>query len=89
MTDNTKGRLVIQRAQRERAGFLSEDDVAKIAADPTTRLTPLLVRCGGGRFTCPAQDVKHFIAIIERTDMDCVRDVSIPAGTLVYGRAER
>jgi hypothetical protein len=86
MTDTTKGRMIIQRAQRDRSGFLNEDDVAKIAADPTTRLTPLLVRCGSGRFTCPAQDVKHFVAIIERTDMDHVRDVSIPAGTLVYGR---
>jgi len=44
------------------------------------RLFPLLVRCGGGRFTCPAQDVEHFIEIITREDSDYVRDVSIPAG---------
>jgi hypothetical protein len=85
MTDTTKGRMIIQRAQRDRGGFLTEDDVAKIAADPTTRLTCLLVRCDGGRFMAPAQDVKHFIAIIERTDMDRVRDVSVMAPT-GYGR---
>jgi hypothetical protein len=25
----------------------------------------VLVRCGNGRFLCPVQDVRHFMAIIE------------------------
>jgi hypothetical protein len=69
----------MQRANRERHGFLREDEVAAIAGDPTTRLTPLLVRCGGGRFLAPAQDVAHFIKAVETSGMDYVRDVSIPA----------
>jgi hypothetical protein len=40
------------------------------------RLAPVLVRCGGGRFTCPAQDAKHFIQIITEHKEDYVRDVS-------------
>ena len=39
-------------------------------------LAPVLVRCGGGRFTCPAQDAKHFIQIITEHGEDYVRDVS-------------
>lgn len=69
-------------------GFLTLDQVQAIAAEPTTRLTPILVRCGCGRFTAPAQDVLHFIAIIERDAKfrglgdemsDYVRDCSFPA----------
>lgn len=45
---------------------LTGDLVDAIATDPETRLTMLLVRCGGGRFLTPAQDVKHFIGIIEQ-----------------------
>lgn len=40
------------------------------------RLAPVIVRCGGGRFTCPAQDAKHFIQIITEHGEDYVRDVS-------------
>ncbi len=29
------------------------------------RLTPVLIKCGNGRFTCPAQDVIHWIDIID------------------------
>jgi hypothetical protein len=69
----------MQRANRECGGFLKEIDVAVIATDPTTRLCMLLVRCGGGRFLAPAQDVAHFIEAIEKSGMDYVRDVSVPA----------
>jgi len=41
------------------------------------RLCPVLVRCGGGRFFCPAQDVEHFVGIIGRDGTDYVRDVSV------------
>ena len=60
-------------------GFITPDDVAAIAGDPATRRTILLVRCGGGRFLAPAQDVSHFIDAIEKSGDDYVRDVSFPA----------
>ena len=77
------------QATRERFGFLTSAEVAEIAADPETRLAGLLVRCGSGRFLAPAQDVEHFIGIIERDaerahapgeGNDYVRDVSVPSG---------
>lgn len=40
------------------------------------RLTPVLVRCGGGRFTAPAQDVNHFLEMVRKSD-DYVRDISL------------
>lgn len=71
--------------------FIKKDEVAALIA--IDRLLPVLVRCGGGRFTCPIQDLNHFIGIIERNASlptesaplgnpfcDYVRDVSIPAG---------
>ena len=80
MSYQHQGRVTMYRARRDRAGFLTEADVAAIAADPATRLTKLLVRCQGGRFLAPAQDVAHFISIIEASGLDHVRDVSLPAG---------
>lgn len=72
----------------ERGGFIKENEIdALIAVD---RLMLVLVRCGNGRFLCPAQDVKHFIGIIEEharlkqektgqpMQGDHVRDVSLP-----------
>jgi hypothetical protein len=76
---------MVARVRRERAGFLQESDVAALAAHPEARLWRLLVRCGGGRFIAPAQDVAHFIALVERGG-DYVRDVSLLAGER-YGAA--
>ena len=46
------------------------------------RFAQVLVRCGGGRFICSAQDAKHFMSIITNEDSDYVRDVSIiPQGS--------
>jgi len=79
----------MSQATRERFGFLTSAEVAEIAADPETRLSGLLVRCGSGRFLAGAQDVGHFIEIIRRhaeleedpgRGTDYVRDVSVPAG---------
>ena len=68
-------------------GFLTADQIDAIASDSETRLTMVLVRCGGGRFITPAQDVQHFIGIIDRergdnpeaefSDSDYVRDCSL------------
>jgi hypothetical protein len=43
------------------------------------RMMLVLVRCGGGRFLCPIQDVQHFINIIGKEKSDYVRDVSFPS----------
>ena len=59
---------------RDRHGFLSKEDLAVVAKH--ARLSPVLVRCGGCRFTCPAQDAQHLMDIIERDAKDYVRDVS-------------
>ena len=62
--------------------WLTMESLAALAANPRTRLTPVLVRCGSGRFTTPAQNAAHFIDIIERDeahDADYVRDVSVRA----------
>ncbi len=50
------------------------------------RLCPVLVRCGGKRFTCAAQDCAEMIRAVELGG-DYVRDVSLPVGT--DERAER
>lgn len=44
------------------------------------RLFPVLVRCGGCRFTCAAQDVEHLVKCISAGG-DYVRDVSFPVGS--------
>jgi len=56
-------------------GFVTDLDMPEVVAED--RLYPCLVRCGGGRFTCPAQDVKHFVDIITEHRGDYVRDVSL------------
>lgn len=65
------------RVLRDAYGFVSKTDVASLAADDTSRLWLLLVRCGGCRFLCAAQDVAHLIACVE-AGHDYVRDVSFP-----------
>ncbi len=64
-----------KKLMAERFGFVTESEVPTLIAED--RLMLLLVRCGGGRFICPAQDVQHFIDIIKRDGKDYVRDVSI------------
>ena len=57
-------------------GFLVEkEDQAKLIAED--RLQPVLVRCGGGRFSCPVQDVDHFVSIINKEGSDYIRDISV------------
>jgi hypothetical protein len=75
----------------KRCGYVIEEDLPAIIA--YDRLKLLLVRCGNGRFLCAAQDVAHFVALIEEhsdlhkektgyhfgPNTDYVRDISIPA----------
>lgn len=60
-------------------GFVTEGDMAELIA--IDRLCPLLVRCGGVRFTTGAQYLATMIAMVEKAG-DYVRDVSIPCGVI-------
>lgn len=67
----------LKQLRTEHHGFITSDaDLAAIVS--LNRFQQVLVRCGNGRFVCPAQDVKHFTDIIEKSD-DYVRDISFPA----------
>jgi hypothetical protein len=65
------------RVIADRFGFVTAEDVAQLAAHPTSRLWQLLVRCGGCRFVAAAQDVAHLITAVEAIG-DHVRDVAFP-----------
>lgn len=66
----------VLRIVKENDGFLSAADLEIIAHHD--KLRQVLVRCNNGRFTCAAQDAKHFMDIITRDGEDWVRDVSLP-----------
>ena len=72
-------------------GFLqSEQDLEILAKDQDTRLINILVRCGGGRFSCPAQDADHFISLVvsgkHAGQDEYIRDVALTAGEADYWR---
>jgi len=73
---------LLQIIVKEQGGFLRKPQIAELAK--ADRLRNLLVRCGNGRFVCPAQDVQHFINIIEDHCGDYVRDVSLPTSDDAY-----
>lgn len=60
-------------------GFITQADLPELIK--LDRLCPLLVRIGGGRFTCAAQDLEHLIACVIAGG-DYVRDVSFPVGSI-------
>jgi len=68
--------MTIKELRRKNFGFIAKDDLPHIIKE--NRLELLLVRCGSGRFLCPAQDVDHFVQIITNEGNDYVRDVSFP-----------
>ena len=68
---------------QQQHGFLTETEVAALTRRESTRLTQVLVRCGGSRFTCAAQDAARLIAAVEASG-DYVRDVSLPAGSPLW-----
>jgi len=95
-TNTMTGRETIEKAQQENMSFLTDADVKAIAEDPETRLTLVLVRCGGGRFLAPADQAGHFIALIEEHNAcpvtersDYIRDVSLPVNVEIRGDAPR
>ena len=69
------GLEAIEKA-KTRMGFITDVELSALAADPGTRLQPCLVRCCCGRFSAPAQDVAHFIKLVEQGG-EHVRDVSV------------
>lgn len=71
--------LLLARIRHDQHGFILIDDLRLLAKHPRYRLTPILVRCGGCRFTAPAQDVEHLTRCVEAGG-DYVRDWSLPAG---------
>lgn len=68
---------IIEKIKIKNMGFVTtEEELEEIVK--YHRLTRLLVRCGNGRFVAPAQDVAHFVKIINESGADHVRDISIP-----------
>jgi hypothetical protein len=68
-----------EKLLKESLGFLtSPEDEQKLLAED--RLQQVLVRCGGGRFTCAVQDLAHFVEIINKDGTDYVRDVCVIRG---------
>lgn len=59
----------------ERGGFILMIELPQLIDIDRHMLA--MVRCGCGRFITPVDSVKHFINIIEKTDDEYVRDVSI------------
>jgi hypothetical protein len=54
------------------------EEVEAVGRNENTRLRPVLVRCGGCRFMCAAQDAAHLTRCVEAGG-DYVRDYSQPA----------
>jgi len=65
----------IEEIRSKNFGFIYAGDLPAIIAE--NRFQQCLVRCGGGRFICPAQNVEHFTRIIGNEESDYVRDVSL------------
>jgi len=76
-TARQDGPTVLARVRASFGQWLQAADVAALAADARTRLTPVLVRCGGCRFVVPADQAQHLIDIITREGSDYVRDASL------------
>jgi hypothetical protein len=77
---------VIYLAKRDRVSFLTEADLRVIATDPNTHGTLILVRCGGGRFLAPADQVEFLVEAIRQAYKVhgggyYVRGYSLPAGS--------
>jgi hypothetical protein len=70
-----EGRMLATIYHRRGDGFLKDCDLPELAK--LDRLFPCLVRCGGCRFTCAAQDVYHLTGIITKEGSDHVRDISM------------
>lgn len=61
----------------DHGGWVGWHDLHVLARSDHTRLTPILVRCGGCRFTAPAQDVTTIVNALTAAG-DYLRDMSLP-----------
>ena len=81
---------ILRTALHHSGFFSSERDLEILARDQDTRLINVLVRCEGGRFTCPVQDAKHFISLVvsgqHAGQTEYIRDVALTAGECDYWR---
>ena len=75
MTVDNKEDTVELIKEDSQDGFLTPKLLRRLV--DVHRLYPVLVRCGMGRFTCPSQDAKHFIEMVDNDDKDYIRDVSL------------
>lgn len=69
---------LLSRVRDDNNGFFADTDITALSNHPDGRLVLVLVRAGGCRFLCPAQDVAHLQRCLEAGG-DYLRDVSIPA----------
>ena len=87
---HTQTMQVLRQAITNQGFFSAERDLEVLARDNDTRLLNVLIRCGGGRFSCPAQDAEHFISLVvsgnDAGQTDYVRDVGLTAGEADYWR---
>lgn len=63
-------------------GFLVNEDIEALAKHD--RLRNVLIRCNGGRFTTAVQNARHYADIIDASQVDWVRDVSLLASDPAY-----
>ena len=71
----------IHQTALDEGGFLTPAAIDAMAEpDSGWRLHQCLVRCSMGRFTAPAQDVKHYVDMVGKSKDDYVRDVGLLAG---------
>lgn len=67
---------------KDNHGFLDNTDLEALKVHCPLR--QVLVRCNMGRFLCAAQDARHFCDIIDASEKDWVRDVSLPTTDQIW-----
>ena len=69
--------MVIEKIKEKNHGFVTDADLPEIIKENENQM--LLVRCGYSRFVTTANNLNHFIEVIETSDY--VRDVSFVNNT--------
>lgn len=72
--------MVIERIKEKNHGFVTDADLPEIIKENENQV--LLVRCGYCRFITTANNLNHFIKVIET--FDYVRDVSFLSNELKF-----
>lgn len=70
--------MVIEKIKEKNHGFVTDADLPEIIKENENQV--LLVRCGYSRFVTTANNLNHFIKVIETADY--VRDVSFLSNEL-------